>query len=771
MKHAILVRRCAILLGTLFLPNLSFSQAFQAPPGENVVSKDLGTDLWKDADNILHPYTWRLGATDHGLYYSELEWDEIEQIWSWNGGIKIWTPPPGRTIVRFEQKNGWKGRYLILLDNGEVHSVVIVRRFNDNHQSIVEDRKLDPPDGNQAVDYDRAVGDAIYVLATSGVYVTRDTGSTWQVDTVGLGAASVSDVALDTNQYVYAATNNGAYTQSPDSNIWHKVTSVAFGPYPNFSRVYVDRNQRLWLAASTGGIYKSAGKDSSWSAFTGGMGYQMVGVFGDDAYGNVYAATTNTSSIPNAIFKSAGGTSPWVRIDQGITAITVKPPAINSIGGDSVLCAATTFGLYMSTDQGTTWTESNAGIPAVTFSGFAKTQNGRLVACTSLAVFTKDVTDTAWTKCFPSSGYEANLPLYQDGLRNLYSVEPVANGFGKLVKSTDGGTTWAYDTAGLSTIGKGIFYIDEQNTQYISTTFISGHAYKAVVYRRQSGGLWTMDTSGALAITVSGNAMASDHQGNLYMSVYFGNPVGSQTQGVVRRPINSGVWSLDTAGLPAGFTFFYQMAADKNGTMYGHDYYYLLKRTNAGWVSLPGPSQVPGAYYTAFSFDSSNTLVASVEEYSYTTGRSLGRGVYYTTNQGVSWNYAGLDSLTVKRLISYGDTTYVVTDRGIFVLTTAPATGVSAKTLSVPGTFDLYQNYPNPFNPTTTIQFSIPKLSNVKLKVFDLLGREVATLVNGEMNTGEHEVVFDASRIASGVYFYHLQAGNFTATKKLVLIK
>jgi hypothetical protein len=85
--------------------------------------------------------------------------------------------------------------------------------------------------------------------------------------------------------------------------------------------------------------------------------------------------------------------------------------------------------------------------------------------------------------------------------------------------------------------------------------------------------------------------------------------------------------------------------------------------------------------------------------------------------------------------------------------------------------FVLFQNCPNPFNPSTTIQFSIGKLSIVDLKIYDLLGREVETLVKGEMSAGVHSVQFDASKLASGIYFYRLRAGNFTATKKLLLLK
>lgn len=89
----------------------------------------------------------------------------------------------------------------------------------------------------------------------------------------------------------------------------------------------------------------------------------------------------------------------------------------------------------------------------------------------------------------------------------------------------------------------------------------------------------------------------------------------------------------------------------------------------------------------------------------------------------------------------------------------------------VPNKFNLTQNYPNPFNPNTTIRFALPQTSNVVLKVYDVLGREVATLINGEKLAGNYEVNFDASKLASGLYIYTLNAGNFTSTKKMMLMK
>jgi hypothetical protein len=97
-------------------------------------------------------------------------------------------------------------------------------------------------------------------------------------------------------------------------------------------------------------------------------------------------------------------------------------------------------------------------------------------------------------------------------------------------------------------------------------------------------------------------------------------------------------------------------------------------------------------------------------------------------------------------------------------------TDIAPKT-NTPKTFALEQNYPNPFNPSTIIRYELPKTSDVRLSVHDMLGREVSLLVNGSRDAGVHEVKFDASGLSSGVYFYRLRTGDVTQTKQLMVLK
>jgi hypothetical protein len=107
---------------------------------------------------------------------------------------------------------------------------------------------------------------------------------------------------------------------------------------------------------------------------------------------------------------------------------------------------------------------------------------------------------------------------------------------------------------------------------------------------------------------------------------------------------------------------------------------------------------------------------------------------------------------------------WILVDRIITSVRTSKGNGI-------PKLYSLSQNYPNPFNPTTTIRFTISDLRFTILKVYDVLGNEVGTLVNEELQSGEYEVEFDAAGLTSGIYFYQLRVVNFIETKKMILIK
>ncbi|MGE5435592.1 MAG: T9SS type A sorting domain-containing protein, partial [Syntrophothermus sp.] len=110
-------------------------------------------------------------------------------------------------------------------------------------------------------------------------------------------------------------------------------------------------------------------------------------------------------------------------------------------------------------------------------------------------------------------------------------------------------------------------------------------------------------------------------------------------------------------------------------------------------------------------------------------------------------------------------------NKGFNVLGAAPVTGINDDYNIIPDKYLLYQSFPNPFNPSATIRYSVPVGDIVKIKVYDILGKEISTLVNEYQTPGTYNVEFNCGNFSSGIYFYRMQSGNFVDVKKMILIK
>ena len=196
---------------------------------------------------------------------------------------------------------------------------------------------------------------------------------------------------------------------------------------------------------------------------------------------------------------------------------------------------------------------------------------------------------------------------------------------------------------------------------------------------------------------------------------------------------------------------------------------HVIKSTNAGnnWVNIT--NNLP-------DIPTHSVLVDPVYPQNIYVGNDL--GVYVSTNSGASWNeyrtgmpYALVFDLTLVnisrkiRVTTHGNGIW---ERKLL----ANPLAVQNINSEIPKNFELQQNYPNPFNPVTKINFDISKSGFVSIKVFDMLGREVATLINTNLSAGSYNVNFDASTLASGMYLYNLSVNNKSiATKKMILSK
>ena len=199
----------------------------------------------------------------------------------------------------------------------------------------------------------------------------------------------------------------------------------------------------------------------------------------------------------------------------------------------------------------------------------------------------------------------------------------------------------------------------------------------------------------------------------------------------------------------------------------------LFAGTSGGGVFL---STNNGTSWTAANTGLTNTDVQAlaVSGTNFFAGTD-GGGVFLSTNNGTSWTAVntGLTYTDVLSLAVSGTNLFAGTSGGGVWRRplSEMVTSVQRLSTNLPTHFSLEQNYPNPFNPATTISFSLPSKSFVSLKVFDALGREVATLLSEELPAGTYSQQWNAASLPSGVYFYRLQSGSFIETKKLVLLR
>ena len=190
-----------------------------------------------------------------------------------------------------------------------------------------------------------------------------------------------------------------------------------------------------------------------------------------------------------------------------------------------------------------------------------------------------------------------------------------------------------------------------------------------------------------------------------------------------------------------------------------------IVKTTDGGVTYGAPVTVPGA---------GNILGVEGKGDDFWCGR--GAVIYRSTDGGATWALEHTAAGTVQAMDFYDDggclRGWAVGATGSIAMIDGTVSGIGNGNFSeLPASFKLNQNYPNPFNPSTTISFEMPKSGVVELKVFDMLGREVASLVNGFRQAGTYRVDFNAIGLASGVYVYRIKAGDFVESKKMTLLK
>ena len=345
--------------------------------------------------------------------------------------------------------------------------------------------------------------------------------------------------------------------------------------------------------------------------------------------------------------------------------------------------------------------------------------------------------------------------------------------------STDNGNTWSvvgsgqpgYPITALAVLGKNLFAATAGGGVYLSTN---------------NGKNWEADTIGleykyVRALAVLDNNIFAGTNGGVYLSTNNGENWLSINSDDVKALAVSGTDLFDLTG------FGSLHISSNNGTTWTTIYIHGVPSINA--FTVLGTNLFLGVIGGNYlSTNNGATWIADTSGFNHTSVNSFttygtnlligtgGKGVYLSNNNGTNWpaDTVGLmgNSITALAIIGANIFAGTSTEGSIWRRPLSEIiTKIKDDRNQIPAQFELEQNYPNPFNPSTKINFTLPKASKVKITIYNQLGQQVTTLVDGEYSGGPHELNFNASNLASGIYYYRIEAGSFNQTKKMMLMK
>ena len=336
--------------------------------------------------------------------------------------------------------------------------------------------------------------------------------------------------------------------------------------------------------------------------------------------------------------------------------------------------------------------------------------------------------------------------------------------------STNNGTSWIQVDSGMNTEFAGVCY-PVVSFGFAGSNVFAGTEYDGLIYRLNSDKtVWT-GSSSFVSYWVSAFLNVSNTE---FLAATGGGIVGSTDNGQTWSAHSTGM-GKDTlvqclAAVPngSGGTTLIAGTNIENGNADGG----ILTSTNDGASWTMSDSGFTKDPYTG---NNNWTITALAVSGTNVFAATNGGGLYVSSDQGKLWKKMNstLNDSTFASLLIYHDTIYVAGLYGVYRAAVAQVTGVAEEPQpDVPKVFSLEQNYPNPFNPSTVIQFSVPSDGRATLKVYNVLGEEVKTLFDGMARAGiSHQAVFDASHLASGIYFSRLEFEGRIEVKKMVLMK
>jgi photosystem II stability/assembly factor-like uncharacterized protein len=667
----------------------------------------------------------------------------------------------------------YNGTYLFAATgNGGYGSGVFRSSDNGTSWSILNTPTTSQSRDDKCVTSMATDGNVILAGGLSGrVFTSYDNGNTWTKSTISGTSNSVTCFAIMGNKYFAGTQGDGVFEHDSGSvgfgsDLWNSanngltdeyITSLVkhgsvlyaagdYGPTKVFSSTDSGSTWNQLASLPSGvsnahcltmvgdslyvgtnnGAYSSGDGGASWNGPIGGSSPQVEVLAGS---GNKLFAS-NFDSIYSV--SQTGGK--WKAATKNFYATAMLPtPSGLLVGGDSLL-ANYGWGIYSSTDNGSTWNSQNIGLTGSTIEGFAESGDTLYALSPSQGLFS--TTDKGETWKLLTSDAKAQDATLQTILVSIGKIfVRAATGF---LTSTDGGKTWVPSTPGFTpqaffAYGSKIF-VGEQGGVQISTN---------------NGGTWTQSNSGMTGY-LSANCFAAIGD-KLYVGLYSG--------GIYVSTDSGSTWTASSTGLSS--------QRIRSFATLGQN---LYAGTDGGGVNI---STDGGATWSASNSGLSSQNVWSLVAVDSILFVGSNDGVHISLDSSKTWTSTSPWPVITNTILASSSDLFAGTlANGVWRRSLGDfLTGVKTHSRSLLINFSLQQNYPNPFNPATTIRFTIQSTAVTSLKIYDVLGREIATLVNEVKSPGTYQVNFDAGKLASGIYIYQLRAGSSVETKRMVLMK
>lgn len=292
------------------------------------------------------------------------------------------------------------------------------------------------------------------------------------------------------------------------------------------------------------------------------------------------------------------------------------------------------------------------------------------------------------------------------------------------------------------------------------------------IYISTCNGIYTSSNNGIFWTRLNDGIVGQSYPELIHISDTLFVGISTYPQQYIYRSTNMGVnWTATAFNLPLpGDVYFGPSVFYKNKV-----YLSQSRRSSSLGAALYRTGNFGQTWDSVSLIQMTKSGINSFLSYGNFLFITTDSGIYSSANEGYNWTDVSgnlRDSLGVTTLFKYKNDFYAAhRTKGIFKRPISQLVSVSDPVAEIPAVFSISQNYPNPFNPLTEITYTLPANSFVSIKIFDLLGREIAVLLSERKEAGEYNVRFDGSGHSSGVYFYKFEAGDFTDMKKMVLIK